>query len=151
MRKTKTVIIDTEGRDKGKHYLITEMSSGNAETWGLRALSAMARSGVEIPADIANAGLVGLKLLGLRAFLSMPFQDAVPLFAEMMTCVAFIPDPSRPMVFRSPPWDDDIEEVATRLLLRSEVIELHTGFSIAEGFLRSTTPEIPPDQAAPSS
>jgi hypothetical protein len=149
MRKTKTVVIEAEGRDKGRNYLLTEMGSARAENWGLQALSAMARSGVEIPADIANAGLVGLKILGLRAFLSMPFEDAVPLFREMMTCVAFIPDPSKPMVSRSPAWDDDIEEVATRLTLRNEVIELHTGFSLSDGFLRSMTP--PPNQAPPSS
>jgi hypothetical protein len=44
----------------------------------------------------------------------------------MMTCIRFKPNATeigiRPLI------DDDIEEVATRLRLRDEVIDLHMGF-----------------------
>jgi hypothetical protein len=135
-RKTKTFVIEAEGRDKGKHYLITELPASQAERWATRALMAMAKSGVDIPDNLETTGIAGLATLGLRALAAMPFDEAEILLAQMMTCVAFIPDPSRPMVFRSPPWEDDIEEPATRVRLRTEVIEIHTGFSLADALAR---------------
>ena len=50
-----------------------------------------------------------------------------------MSCVTVIPDPTRPQVFRQL-VETDIEEIATRLRLRDEVIALHTNFSIRERF-----------------
>ena len=55
----------------------------------------------------------------------------------MMTCVAFLPDPARPQVIRQL-VETDIEEIATRLRLRDEVIALHVGFSIRERLWGST-------------
>jgi len=129
-RKTKVVMIEAEGRDQGKHFLLTELPASQAERWATRALMAMGKSGVEIPDGIERAGIAGLAMIGLRALVGMPFEDAQPLLDEMFTCIQIIPDPARPQVHRYL-IEDDIEEVATRLLLRQEVIELHTGFSLA--------------------
>jgi hypothetical protein len=49
---------------------------------------------------------------------------------EMFRCIAFLPDPRRPELAR-PLLEDDIEEVATRIALRQEVLDLHLGFSLA--------------------
>lgn len=133
-RKTITVTIDRAGRDLGRMYSIKEMSAAAAEEWATRALLALGQSGADIPDDIAGAGFAGVIALGVRAFAGLPWDLAQPLLAEMMTCVTFIPDPTHPMIGRCPPWEDDIEEIATRLQLRNEVIALHANFSIA-GFL----------------
>ena len=136
-RKTETVIIDAEGRDKGKVFVITEMPASKAEKWAARALLALGRSGVDVPDNIAASGLAGVVALGVRSFLGLRFEDAEPLLDEMFaSCVAIVPDPDRPTVTRGAGGigaliEDDIEEVSTRIHLRTEVLELHTGFSIA--------------------
>jgi hypothetical protein len=45
----------------------------------------------------------------------------------MWDCVAFMPDPAKPQIVRKL-FEEDIEEVATRIKLRAEVWKLHTGF-----------------------
>jgi len=131
-RRTREVVIGQDGgRDAGKRFLLTEMPASRAERWAMRALSAMIRADVDIPENLASAGMAGLAAVSLKALSAIPQDEADLLMAEMMACVAYIPDPSAPMVTRSPPWDDDIEEVATRLELRRQVVELHTGFSLA--------------------
>lgn len=129
-RRTAVSVIDADGRDKGKRFLITEMSASQAERWAVRAFLAMGATGIEIPDDIKEAGLAGLAALGVQAMGFIPFEAAEPLLAEMFDCIQFVPDPANP-TFTRPLIEDDIEEVATRLKLRKDVIELHTGFSLA--------------------
>jgi len=149
-RKTKTVTIDGGGgRDAGKVFLLTELPASQAERWATRALMAMARSGVDIPENLENAGIAGLATLGVRALAAMPYDEAEVLLAAMMACVQVIPDPSRPAVVRAL-IEDDIEEVGTRMLLRGEVIELHTGFSLGAVTARLKTIGSP-EAAAPLS
>ncbi len=47
----------------------------------------------------------------------------------MFTCIKIIPSPDKPDVTRAL-LESDIEEVMTRVLLRREVWELHTGFRL---------------------
>lgn len=129
-RKTKTWVADN-GRDSGKHFMITEMSAYHGEKWAMRVMSALARSGIPVPQEAMTAGLEGLAYFGLRSFLAVEFDDAEPLLDEMMQCVQIVPDPRNPSVLR-PVDEEDVEEVATILALRSEVFALHTGFSLAD-------------------
>ena len=137
MRKELTITIDTPGRDVNKTFYIKEMSALKAERWATRALLALLKSNVDIPEDIAQAGMAGVAAVGLRAFGGINFTDAEPLLAEMLACVQIIPDPSRPMVKRAL-VEDDIEEVTTLLRLREEVLSLHTGFSLRDYRLKLT-------------
>jgi len=129
-RKEMTFVVEAEGRDKGKHFFIREMSASQAEEWAMRALMALAKAGVEMPDEMANAGLAGIASAGFQALGRMQFSDAKPLLDEMMACVQIVPDPAKPMVRRAL-IEDDIEEILTRLRLRKEVFELLTGFSLA--------------------
>lgn len=126
-RKTAQITISTEGRDCGKVFMLRELPASQAEKWAAKAFFALAKAGVEIPDDIASAGLAGIAAVGLKALGGMSFVDAEVLLDEMFTCVSYIPDPSKPQVVRGL-IEDDIEEVATRLKLRKEVFSLHTGF-----------------------
>lgn len=128
-RKT-TVFVATSERDKGKHFVITEMSAMKAEKWAAKALFAIGRAGVEIPPDLMGAGMAGIAVVGIKAITSLAFEEADPLLDEMMGCAVFMPSPDKPMVTRVP-REDDIEDVATILALRDEVVKLHLGFSIA--------------------
>jgi len=135
MRKTHTIVIDAEGRDKGKMFILNEMSATQAEKWAARALLAMAKSGMEVPDDIATAGLAGVAALGIKALGGMSFADAEPLLDEMFAMVSFIPDPSNPIIKRGysgvgPLIEDDIEEISTRIRLRKEIFFLHVNFTM---------------------
>ncbi len=141
MRRTKTVVISAEGRDKGKIFVISEMSAAQAEEWAMRALEAIAQRS-EIPAGLANAGMLGIFILGLKPVLAAPFTMVKPLLDEMFaSCLSVQPDPKNPAILRGAGTpsiksvgemvDTDIEEVATRVHLRDQIIELHTGFSPA--------------------
>lgn len=129
-RKIVKVIIDADGRDFGKVFVLREMSASDAEEWGLRALSALLASGVEIPDDIAKAGLMGVARMGIAAFGGMPWALLKPLLAEMFTCVRFQPVAGVDAVTREL-VEDDIEEVSTRIKLRAELFKLHMGFLLA--------------------
>ncbi len=127
MRKASIVTIEAEGRDKGKMFMLTEMGAAQAEKWAIRAFFALMNTGVEIPPDIADAGMAGIASMGLQALGKLPFEAAEPLLDDMWACVQIIPDPSKKNVARFV-MDEDIEEVGTRIFLRKEVFDLHTGF-----------------------
>jgi len=135
-RKTKLVVIPTSddkdrpNRDAGKAFKITEMSAVRAEKWATRALLAIADSGVDISPEVMRAGMGAMVAVGFRALLTTSFVDAEPLLDEMMSCVELLPDRTRQDVTR-PLDDEDIEEISTLVKLRGEVVELHTGFSVA--------------------
>ena len=130
MRRTNVVTIESEGRDKGKTFLLTEMSASQAEKWAARALLALLKSGVHVPDEVASTGIAGLATIAIQAFGGISWELAEPLLDEMMNCVQIKPDPRNPNVIRAL-IEDDVEEVTTRLLLRKELLELHLGFSLA--------------------
>jgi len=146
MRKTKYVTINADNRDKGKTFLITEMPAAMAEEWAARAFLGLAKSGVEIPEYIRGAGMAGLAVVSLKALGGVKFSDPTDpeaslksLMDDMFACIKVVRDKSHPeMAF--PLIEDDVEEVQTRLFLRDQVFELHTGFSFAGEKLNSTSP-----------
>lgn len=149
MRKETVVVIETAGRDAGKHFKIREMSARRAESWATRALLALTRSGVEVPDDLAGAGMAGIAAVSLRALGGLSYTDLQPLMDEMLECVTIIPDPSKPAAFDRKLVEDDVEEVATLVRLREEVLSLHLGFSIAAYRLKlaeAVTKSLPPAQ-----
>lgn len=143
-RKTATVTIRTEGRDKGKVFVLTELSAYEAEDWAGRALFSLMNAGVKIPDNIAEGGLAGVAALGMTALTKLPYESAKPLLDKMMTCVQIQPSPSDPRVVRAL-IADDIEEVATLLTLRKQVLGLHMDFSMAAA---QSTSGSKPGQAA---
>lgn len=128
-RRTKIVTITAEGRDKGKIFHLTEMSASAAERWAEQVFFLLMNAGADV-GDIRGAGMAAIPVAGLTAFGRVPFDQAEPILAQMMSCVTIQPSAATPSIIR-PLIEDDIEEVATRLFLKSEVLELHTGFSIA--------------------
>lgn len=128
-RREKTVTITAEGRDKGKSYQITEMPASQGERWAARAFLALGHSGLQIDDEVAGLGMAGIAAVGIKAIAGVAFAEAEPLMDEMFACIKFSPDPARPMLNRML-IETDCEEIATRLLLRSEVLDLHLGFSL---------------------
>ena len=128
MRKHKIVTIEAEGRDKGKAFRIDEMPASVGEQWALDALNGIARSGLIDISDLRETPMAGLAALGLKAFMGMAKADLQPLLVQMFSCIKFVVPAvptGRALI------EDDIDEIMTRLKLRQEVFELHTGFSEA--------------------
>jgi len=160
MRKEIDVTITAENRDRGKVFHIREMSAAQAERWAIRALQAASRGGVEISEEDQNAGWVKIAEIGLRALAKSNFADIEPLLAEVLSCVSYNYDPSKPGSTRKLNADDDIEEVDTLFRLRQEVFYLHMGFSTSAAPSTSSQTLKPPaslntqtsqDQSAQSS
>lgn len=126
MRKIARLVISSEGRDKGKNFLLTEMPAMRAEKWAIRLLLALTRAGIEVPEGEGMAAVAQINF-NPTIFGKIHYADANPLLDEMMGCVEFIPDPSNNVA--RPLMEEDIEEVLTLFKIRMEVIALHTGFS----------------------
>lgn len=138
-RKT-AVFTAAEGRDAGKRFRLTEMPAAKAESWAIRVMLAMGKAGIDLPDAFKSQGLAGLvailqdddmagvlltavKGAVLLNLLRIDAADALPLLEEMMGCVQRIEERlERDLV------ESDIEEVSTRLKLRSAVWNLHTDF-----------------------
>lgn len=147
MRKVVDVTISDEGRDKGKTFRITEMPADKAEKWAIRALMALAKNNAQLPDDVVGAGMAGLAFVGVQALSTLKFEEVEPLLDEMFQCLQMVPDPSgHPDIVRAL-VANDIEEVMTRVKLRSEVLTLHTGFSFDGG--KSTSTSSPSQETAP--
>lgn len=120
-----------ENRDAGKTFLLTEAPALQAEEWGLRALMALGTSGIVVPQEVADAGLIGFALIGYQAFMGAKFEAIQPLWKEMLACVQYKPPSDNVTVLV--PWNPIlVEEVSTLLELRKQILELHTGFTMAE-------------------
>lgn len=130
MRRTTDVTITAEGRDKGKVFRLTELPADEAEEWAMRAVLALANNGVDIPEEVMSSpSLAGLAFVGTKALGRINANEAIPLLKTMMSCIQIVTDVgvARALVEGQAA---DIEEIATRLHLRVEVISLHVGFSI---------------------
>lgn len=132
-RRTSEYTVETEGRDKGKVFVLTEMPANQAEKWAIRALKAAATAGVDI-GNTAGMGMQGVAILGISALANMSWDEAEPLLDEMMTCVKIKETSGARELF-----SDDIDEVSTLFQLRRAVLELHVGFSLAGEGSKSTS------------
>lgn len=137
MRKVETVVVPRWGtRDDGKTFILTEMFASKAEKWAWRLFLAVKGTTASVPEEIAALGMVAVAIRGLNSFLAadVKFELIEPLLDEMFECVKMIRDPRYPDVATALA-DDDIEEVQTRAWLRSEVLRLHTNFSLVDAAL----------------
>jgi hypothetical protein len=125
-RKTASVIIDADNRDKGKRFLLTEMSAYQAERWARKVISTLARRGVQVPVGTELAGMAAFPSLTPLTMMSWIDDDA--LIGEIMSCVHAWPEGS-PIPRRL--VESDTEEILTLAYLKMEVIALHVGFSMA--------------------
>lgn len=132
MRKVITHKITSEGRDQGKLFQLTEMSSSKGEAWALRVFMGLLQGNVDIPPGLLNnLGMAALAEFGMRALTSLKWEILEPLLKEMFEGVQIIPDPKVLEVVRplqGSMGDYDIEEVTTRVELRYQIWKLNMGF-----------------------
>jgi hypothetical protein len=92
--------IETEGRDQGKAFHITEWPAIRADRWANRAILAVLRSNPYVPAELQGAGMAGLLGFGMKALFRTDADAMQPLLDEMLGCVKIIPDPAHPKIIR---------------------------------------------------
>ena len=136
-RNTSVVVIETEGRDKGGVFTLTEMSVVDATDLCLRAMQMVARGGVDIPPHIFQMGAAGFVTMGAGAILAglgkTPWYEVKPLLDALLPCVTSYQPPGGQAPLRG--WQvisGQIEEPATLLQLYEEVVSLHLNFSIRD-------------------
>lgn len=128
MLKSIKVTVSKAGRDNGKIFIITEAPVAKQEDFALRVFFAALNAGAEIPEGVAGMGIPGLIEMGYKGLSLIPYEKMKPLLDEMMVCVTYQPDPTKPEMVRGLGYDGDIEEISTMLFLRKEIFNLHTGF-----------------------
>jgi hypothetical protein len=137
MRKTiDYTITDSESRDKGKKFRITEMSAMQAEKWCYKAISGMIKSNVDLPSNIMSVPAESLAALGFASILRIDFDDLEPLLEELFNCVEYcavseetLKADKKSLAYRKINMEfGDIEEMGTLSALRLEVFKLHLGF-----------------------
>lgn len=137
-RKTSTFTVESEGRDKGKKFLLTEMAATKAEDWAIRVMLALGSANVDIPEGSIQLGMAALAEIGLKKLFAISAVDIKPLLAELMECVELVPNPQKPQVkLGYPMFESQVEEVSTLLMLKWEVLKLHLDFSLAAGLSES--------------
>lgn len=127
MRKSLTVTMIDDNRDKDKQFILTEMPALQAHYWAVKAILAIAKNGVELPDGFEESGMAGIAKLGLELVFKLPYEIARELLDDLLKCVKIIPNPQAPNVVRDL-IADDIEEIQTYFKLEVEVFKLHVGF-----------------------
>lgn len=135
--KTKQITIE-HGRDKGRVFLITEMSAAHADNWAMRALIALANGGVDLGNLSPQQGMMGMAGVALDALGRLKADDAIPLLNELLDCVQIIPEGGQPRPLNMD--FNDVEDFTTLWRLRKEVFALHTDF-LQHAFGKTTESE----------
>jgi hypothetical protein len=127
MARTIEKFTATNGRDKGKVFILTEMSARAGHKWATRALMCMGPAAAKIPGLMASHGVAGLAMVGLEAFVQgIPVDQAEALLDELMGCVTINHTPENPNLERALMADSDIEEIETIFSLQKAVFLMHT-------------------------
>lgn len=143
MRKTERFTITSEGRDKGKTFILTEMPADQGERWALRALLALTNTGAAVPEEALTAGMAGLAAVGVQALGMLSAPQVQPLLDELWpVCVRIVP-PKEGLMPQEilPGINSQIEEVKTRLEIYRALLKLHTGFSMPAELQTSESPQ----------
>lgn len=134
-RKEIPFIVTEEGRDKGKEFIITEMSAWDADTLSQDLFRAMGDSNYTgIPADVIAMGCAGLATVGLSVISASSPEVARQLRDQLMSTVDRIITNEGHRQQRKVNGPLDFEEVSTIRALIDKVFEVNFSFlTIAEG------------------
>jgi hypothetical protein len=135
MRRQTTYTVTDEGRDKGRTFIITEMSADAGERWATQAMYLLVQAGNDLPNGASEAGMAGLAATGIDPMeisIMKALQDTS--LDSLWDCVKYQHNPEHAP---QPIFSGDacqIEEIKTRRALRMEVLKIHLNpFVTAEG------------------
>lgn len=133
-RKEITFIVEEEGRDKGKEFIITEMSAWDADTLSQDIFRAMGDSGFSgIPADVIAMGCAGLATVGLSVISASSPEVARSLRDRLMATVDIVITTDKTSNRRQVNGNLDFEEVSTIRTLMDKVFKVNFDFLTIAG------------------
>ncbi|MGL0761231.1 hypothetical protein ACJO73_07090 [Citrobacter freundii] len=133
-RKEIPFIVEEEGRDKGKEFLITEMSAWDADTLAQDIFRAMGDSNYSsIPADVIAMGCAGLATVGLSVISASSPEVARQLRDRLMSTVDIIITNEGQRQQRKVNGSLDFEEVSTIRSLLDKVFQVNFDFLTIAG------------------
>lgn len=129
-RKSCNLVIDEEGRDKGKVFVLTELPALDIERWTVRLVLALGKNGVSLPDVQADSGFAGIAGILWVLIAQISPSEAEALMATMLEGLKI----NAGKVVRDV-MPDDIEEPETLLQIRLAWVDLHAGFFAKGGRL----------------
>ncbi|EBW5250507.1 hypothetical protein BXE05_13615 [Salmonella enterica subsp. enterica] len=133
-RKEIPFIVETEGRDKGKEFLITEMSAWDADSLAQDIFRAMGDSNYSsIPADVIAMGCAGLATVGLSVISASSPEVARQLRDRLMSTVDIVITNDGQRQQRKVNGSLDFEEVSTIRSLLDKVFQVNFDFLTIAG------------------
>lgn len=133
-RKEIPFIVEEEGRDKGKEFIITEMSAWDADTLAQDIFRAMGDSNYsQIPADVIAMGCAGLATVGLSVISASSPEVARQLRDRLMSTVDIIITNDGQRQQRKVNGSLDFEEVSTIRSLLDKVFQVNFDFLTIAG------------------
>jgi len=133
-RKEIPFIVEEEGRDKGKEFLITEMSAWDADSLAQDIFRAMGDSNYSnIPADVIAMGCAGLATVGLSVISASSQEVARQLRDRLVSTVDIIITNDGQRQQRKVNGSLDFEEVSTIRSLLDKVFQVNFDFLTIAG------------------
>lgn len=133
-RKEIPFIVEEEGRDKGKEFIITEMSAWDADTLAQDIFRAMGDSNYsQIPADVIAMGCAGLATVGLSVISASSPDVARQLRDSLMSTVDIVITHEGARQQRKVKGELDFEEVSTIRTLLDKVFKVNFDFLTIAG------------------
>ncbi|EKN4025226.1 hypothetical protein NUA08_004253 [Yersinia enterocolitica] len=133
-RKEIVYIVDAEGRDNGKEFIITEMSAWDADSLAQDIFRAMGDSNYTgIPADVIAMGCAGLATVGLSVISASSPDVAHTLRDRLMSTVEIVITHDGNRSRRQVKGSIDFEEVSTIRNLLDKVFQTNFDFLTIAG------------------
>ncbi|HHJ4350415.1 hypothetical protein [Citrobacter freundii] len=133
-RKEIPFTVTDEGRDKGKEFIITEMSAWDADSLAQDIFRAMGDSNYSsIPADVIAMGCAGLATVGLSVISASSPEVARQLRDRLMSTVDIVITNDGKRQQRKVNGSLDFEEVSTIRSLLDKVFEINFNFLTIAG------------------
>ncbi|HFR9155110.1 hypothetical protein [Yersinia enterocolitica] len=127
-RKQITYTVEDEGRDKGKEFIITEMSAWDAEELSEEIYRAMGHGEFNsLPADVVAMGVAGLATVGISVLAAAPASVSRPISDRILSTVEIVITNEGKDINRAIK-PIDFEEISTIRTLKDKVFELNFGF-----------------------
>ncbi|EOZ1744523.1 hypothetical protein ACVSXV_22620 [Yersinia enterocolitica] len=133
-RKEIIYIVDAEGRDNGKEFIITEMSAWDADSLAQDIFRAMGDSNYTgIPADVIAMGCAGLATVGLSVISASSPEVAHNLRDRLISTVEIVITHDGNRNRRQVKGSIDFEEVSTIRKLLDKVFQTNFDFLTIAG------------------
>lgn len=130
MRKVNRLVIEDEGRDKGKTFVLTEMDAYSGQRWATRVLMALGSGGLYLDPEKLSGGFAAIATFALSALLRADTDKIQDLLDEMLACAKYEHSPKQPLQAIEAGPRCCVEEIKTFMILHRALFTLHTNFSL---------------------